>query len=200
MGIYLVTVKSTWLGQECRNTFYYESTPGEPSNSEWQDMCDEIRNTLASELVSALVDVWKFYGIDRRRVDTAGLLTFSEVPTGGDLFGAIGSDSAPTQIALLVSVKGTSTKPNRARTYLPGWGDVSVVNSLFTVTPRGAAVDWVDAMSHLNVGGTNTLDRVAAQWNSGHTSVVATNDISTATPVASAVPATQRRRRIGVGI
>ena len=59
---------------------------------------------------------------------------------------------------------------------------------------------FVDLQSVLNSGGTNPLQRVAAQWNSSHTQVVASNNIAGQASSASQVPATQRRRRIGVGI
>lgn len=200
MGTYLVTWKWVWLNQECRNTFYYTTDVGEPSDSEWQDIVDEIRADVLAEWVPVMPTNAKFYGIDRRRVDTAGLLTFIEVPTLGDAVGTSGSDSLPTQVAMLVGNKGTTTKPNRARTYLPCATDAAVVDGLITSALRTRAEDLIDLQSNLNVGGTNPLSRVAAQWNTNHTVVTATNDLSGAASVLSEVPATQRRRRIGVGI
>lgn len=200
MGIYLVTLKYTLLNQEMRNTFYYETTVGEPSNSEWQDIADEIRTDWVTELQAQMVNDISLYGIDRRRVDIAGLNTFPESFTSGAAFGTEATDPLPTQIAMLVSVKGSTTKPNRARTYLPGWHDTQCVAGLFNSTPRGAAEDFIDLMSALNSAGTNPLQRVSAQWNTSHTAVVASNNIAGSAAVASVVPATQRRRRIGVGI
>lgn len=190
MGTYLVTHKYTLLLQEVRNTFYYVTTVGEPSNSEWQDVADEIRADFVAELAAVTSDELSLYGIDRRRVDTAGLLSFSEVFTAGPIVGSSAEDPLPTQVALLVSNKGTTTKPNRARSYLAGFHDLSVVQSLWTPGAKSAAEDFVDVQSDLNSGGTNPLQRVAAQWNSGHTMVVATNDLSGAVSVASSVPAT----------
>ncbi len=140
------------------------------------------------------------YGIDRRRVDSAGLLTFSETFTLGSAVGSLATQSVPTQIALLVSNKGTTTKPNRARTYLAGFTQADINNGLFDANARGNGEAFIDLQSNLNAAGTNPLSRVAAQWNTGHTMVIATNDISGAASVASFIPATQRRRRIGVGI
>lgn len=200
MTVYMVTHKMLFALQECRNVYYYETQVGEPSDGEWQDIVDEIRGDWVSELQSSLVPEWKFYGIDRRVVSTAGLLSFSETPTSGPCIGTLVDDFLPTQIAMLVSVKGSTVKPNRARTYLCGFGDIHVVDGLFDPTRRGLAEDFIDLQSALNVAGTNELQRVSAQWNTGHTQVVASNNIAGSASVASQVPATQRRRRIGVGI
>lgn len=199
-NIYMVTHKMRWLNQQIRNIYYYESQAGDPTDAEWVDVVDEIRADFVAELPTHMSDEWFFYGIDRRRVDIAGLLSFDEVPTAGEYQGAQGSDSLPTQIALLVSVKGTTTKPNRARTYLAGFTDAAVVDGLFVSASRGAAETFIDLQSVLNSGGTNVLQRVSAQWNSSHSQVIVTNNIAGAASRASEVPATQRRRRIGVGI
>lgn len=200
LGTYLVTHKAVFLGQQIRNTFYYITSVGEPSTGEWQDIADEIRGDWDTEIKSAISSAYTFNGIDRRRVDTAGLLTFSEVFTAGPLDGTNGSNELPTQIALLISNKGVTTKPNRARTYLCGFITTHVIDSLWQNTPMANGEAFIDLQSNLNSGGTNPLSRVSAQWNTGHTAVVASNDLSGAASVASEVPATQRRRRIGVGI
>jgi hypothetical protein len=200
MGTYQVVHKYTLLGQEIRNVFYYVTSVGEPSDSEWQDIADEIRADWVAEMRSFVVDDYTIYGIDYRRVDIAGLLTFSKSFTAGSSSGSDTADPLPTQIAMLVSNKGTTTKPNRARSYLAGFGDSDVSAGLFLANHMAAAEAFIDLQSNLNSAGTNPLSRVSAQWNTGRTQVIATNDISGASSVASQVPATQRRRRIGVGI
>lgn len=200
MGTYMVTHKARWLLQEIRNVFYYETTAGEPTDAEWQDIVDEIRADYLSEIPTLLSDEYVFYGIDRRRVDIAGLLSFDEVPTLGDWTGGATAESVATQVAMLISVKGTTVKPNRARTYLGGMSIGSLLDSLVTAGSRSAAEGFIDMQSVLNSAGTNELQRVAAQWNVNHTLVSVTNNIAGAASRASIVPATQRRRRIGVGI
>ena len=190
----------TWLLQECRNIYYYDTNVGEPSKSEWQDIVDEIRGEYDSELKVKMSANWRFNAIDYRIVDTPGLLTFEALPTAGVVIGTSVSDDLPTQVAMLVSVKGTTTKPNRARTYLSGFVDTTVVESQFTASPIAAAETFIDLQSVLNFAGTNPMQRVAAQWNSSHTQVIAFNFISADPSKASVIPATQRRRRIGVGI
>lgn len=200
MAIFQVTHKSMWLLQEIRNIFYYETEVGDPSTAEWVDIVDEIRADYNAELLTQLSEEFTFRAIDYRKVDIAGLLSFEAIPTSGDWAGEVTVDSLPTQIALLVSVKGVTTKPNRARTYLAGFTEAAATNSIFTSSPLGAAEDFIDLQSVLNGAGTNPLQRVSAQWNSSHTQVIASNNIAGSAGVASQVPATQRRRRIGVGI
>lgn len=200
MGTYQVIHKGIWLGQQIRNTFYYVTSVGEPSNAEWQTIADEIRADWVAEIQPTFSDEYTLYGIDYRRVDVAGLLTFSKTFTAGDATGLGTADSVATQIALLVSNKGTTTKPNRARTYLAGLTESLLTDSLVGSGAQSAGEDFVDLQSNLNSAGTNPLSRVAAQWNALRTFVQATNDLSGAASVASQVPATQRRRRIGVGI
>lgn len=200
MTIYQVTHKMRWLAQECRNIYYYETTVGDPSTSEWQDIVDEIRVDISGAWADLLSENWEFYGIDYREVDTAGLLTFSVTPTAGTIFGNSAQDDVPTQVALLVSVKGTTVKPNQARTYLCGFQQTSVSESQWQSGVMSEAETFIDNQSVLNGAGTNPLQRVAAQWNTSHTQVIATNNIAGSAAVASITPATQRRRRIGVGI
>ncbi len=200
MGTYLVTHKALWLGQQIRNTFYFITSVGEPSDVEWQTIADEIRSEWVAAMQPRLTDNYSFYGVDRRRVDLLGLLTFSEAFTAGAVAGTHSGDNVATQVALLVTNKGTTTKPNRARSYLCGNTESDMTDSIWSSTVLAAAEAFIDDQSALNTGGANPLTRVAAQWNAPHTQVVATNDLSGAASVAHQVPATQRRRRIGVGI
>lgn len=198
--IWMITHKATFLQQQIRNVFYYEEVTGTPSTSEWQDIVDEIRSEWVSNMQSVIVNDYAFTGIDYRRVDDLGYPSFSVTPTLGNAVGSVTVDPVATQVAMLVSVKGNTPAPNRARTYLAGFGQGALVNSVFQSTPISAAETFIDFQSVLNSGGTNVLQRVSARWNTAHTLVTAVNNIAGSASVASAIPATQRRRRIGVGI
>jgi hypothetical protein len=200
MTIYQVTHKMRWLGQEVRNVYYYETIDAEPSALEWDDIVDEIRGDFDSLLKTILSQQWAFWGIDYRVVSSPGLLSFEALPTAGELVGTSATDDVATQVALLISVKGVTTKPNRARTYLSGMTQGQVNDSLFAAGVRADAEEFIDMQSVLNAAGVNELQRVAAEWNNGHTQVVASNNIAGRASKASLVPATQRRRRIGVGM
>jgi hypothetical protein len=200
MTIYQVTLKQRYYDQEVRNVFYYETTVGDPSTSEWKDIADEIRSDLDTYWNGRCVPEWEFYAIEYREVDTPGLLSFEAIPTSGSLFGTDTGEGSASQLAVLCRVKGTSTKPNRARSYLCGVAADKIVDSKWDSGTTDSAEDFIDEMSVLNNAGTNTLQRVAAQWNTAHTEVTVTNNISAQASLASEVPATQRRRRLGVGI
>lgn len=200
MTIYQVTHKMQFHLQQCRNTFYYETQVGDPSTSEWQDIVDEIRADILAEILSRLVAQWLFYGIDVREVDTAGLPSVEYLPTLGNIVGTHASDSTATQIALLVGVQGLTAAPRRARSYLCGFAETYVLNSLWDSAAIGDAETFIDLQSVLNAAGANELQRVSVKWNTGHTLVTAWNNIAGRPAKASVVPATQRRRRLGVGI
>ena len=200
MAIYQVTWKWTHLSQEFRNVFYYQTTVGAPSTSEWQDIADEIRTDFYNELRTFVVNSITLTGIDYRQVDVAGLFTISQPFTSGPQAGSVSGQMVPTQVAMVVSNKGATAPPNRGRTYLGGWPIASTTSGLFTSSYTDAAEAFIDLQSNLNSGGTNPLSRVAVRWNTSHTVVTAYNDLSGAASVAQPIPATQRRRRIGVGI
>lgn len=200
MTIYQVTHKMRFHLQEVRNTYYYETQVGEPSASEWGDIVDEIRADFLAELVARMVTAWLFYGIDVREVSTAGLPSVEYLPTLGNLVGTNVIDSTATQVAMLVSVQGLTSKPRRARSYLCGFAETFCVDSLWATAATDDAEVFIDLQSVLNAAGANELQRVSAQWNTSHTLVTAWNNIAGRPSKASAVPATQRRRRLGVGI
>jgi len=200
MTIFMVTLNQTLHLQQIRNVFYYETTVGDPSGAEWIDIADEIRGDYDDLLDPRLAAEWSFDSVDYRVVDSAGLPTLTVVPTAGSIVGTSAVDTIPTQVAMLLIVKGATTKPRQARTFMGGFDVNSVLNSVWTAGARAAAESFIDEMSGLNAAGTNPLQRVAVQWNASHTLVTVSNNIAAVASVASLVPATQRRRRIGVGI
>jgi len=200
MTVYMVTHKMEWLLQELRNIYYFETQTGNPTGSEWQDIVDEIRADYDAYLKTYMSSDWKFYGIDYRVVDSAGYNTFSAVPTSGDLVGTGVVDDTATQIACLASVKGITTKPNKVRTYLGGFVESAMSNSLWTSGVITNVTSFITNQGLLNSLGTNVLERVSVTWNSSHTVIVAHNSVYLGAIKISQVPATQRRRRIGVGI
>lgn len=200
MAIFQVVHLQEYLLQQVRNIFYYETITGNPSVSEWQDICDEIRADYITMGITKYHPNWKFFGITYREVDTQGLPSFTVNPTAGDVVGTSGTHALATQLALLVSVKGNVTKPRNGRTYMCGFTEDAMGDSVWGSGIITDAEGFIDDQSVLNGAGTNELQRVSAQWNTGGTQVVAFNNIAGAASKASTIPATQRRRRIGVGI
>ncbi len=200
MAIFQVVHKQRWLLQEIRNVYYYETITGNPATSEWDDIVDEIRADYVAELSTDLSTNWEFYGIDFRQVDVSGLPSFSAIPTLGIFAGTDVADDVPTQVAMLISVKENTTAPNHVRTYLAGLTEDGNNLSLWKSGVMGSAETFIDLQSVLNAAGANELQRVSARWNTAHDAVTAFNNVAGAAAVASQVPATQRRRRIGIGI
>lgn len=200
MTIFQVVHVQEVLNQEIRNIFYYETITGNPSTSEWQDICDEIRVDYVAMGAAKWHTSWKFRGITYREVSAIGLPSFTVVPTLGDLAGTGSGHCLPTQVALLVSVKGNTTVPRNGRTYMGGFTEADMGDSAWGSGTLTAAETFIDLQSVLNGAGTNELQRVSAQWNSSGTQVIAYNNIAGAAAVGSSIPATQRRRRVGVGI
>jgi len=196
----MVTLKQRWQLQEVRNIYYYDTQNGDPSSSDWQDSVDAVRSSYGSTIVTYMSNDWEFYAMEYRRVDTPGLPTFEVFPTAGDLSGGGGTDPLPAQIAMLVTVKTQATVPNKGRSYLAGFNEDSLDAGVLGTLELAQAESHIENISGLFAGGANGLHRVAAKWNSTHTQVIATNSLFGESAVAVAIPATQRRRRIGVGI
>lgn len=199
MALYQVAVKQQLLNQEVRNIYYYE-TSGLLDGSQVQELVDDIRGLYVTHITAAsVVDDWRFYGIDFRRVDEPGYLGTSWIPTSGSFVGTNTSDPVPTQVALLVNGYGATQRPNRVRSYLCGWGEGSIgANGQWISSATTSANNFIVAMDTIAVTG-DVLTRQAAQWATPDaTHVVVWNPIASYAPTGN--PATQKRRRIGRGI
>lgn len=197
--LYQIAVKQVLLNQELRNVFYYEAAAA-LSDAQLIELADAIRAAYVSALMPAkLATAWSLYGIDARRVDVAELLGTDWGFTSGSLAGSNGGQAYATQIALIVLGKGTTVRPNSVRSYLGGWTEDFVGgDGKFTSATLVVALAFIEAMdSHALTG--DTVVRQSAKWASpSATHVVSWNPLTTYE--AKAIPATQRRRRIGVGI
>lgn len=198
MAIYNVTLNQTWQAQQVRNVWHYETTPDDVPVAEFQGAADAIRSAFATQAVQ-FATTWSLDNVTFRRVDLANFPGFTVEFTAGPLVGTNGNQSVATQVALLISgvVFGTPP-PNRTRTYHAGLAEPSTgANGLWV----GAAQT---AMGQINIDADDFLtatvswDRVAVRYDPITDTVVESND--DLEYGASPVPATQRRRRIGVGI
>jgi hypothetical protein len=194
MGHLLVVVKQRLLAQEVRNTFWFGGDDAVMANA--QAICDGLRDAWEDNM-PGLVDEWTLYEFDVYDKTIPSVPGISFVPTGGALVGTSADDPLPTQIALLATFKAQVAPPNTNRKYLAGFKDDQCVNGLFTGAITGAVEDW--AADILDLGTTLTLAIVME--------VVLLNEDGTVSggnpleyAIARQVPATQRRRRIGIGI
>lgn len=197
--LYQVAVKQRLLLQELRNVFYYEAAVVLSDTSK-QELADAIRKAYVDSLYGVNAnDQWSLYGIDTRRVDIAGLLGNDWGFTLGSLVGGNTAETYATQIALLVLGKGTTIRPNQVRSYLGGWSENAIAaGGVFQSSFVTIGVDFIiDMNAHVLTA--ETVTRQSAQWATpSATHVVDWNPLTTYE--GKSIPATQRRRRLGVGI
>lgn len=196
MAEYMLTAKQVWQNQEMRNVFYYATQ--DETTAGLQAIVDGLRAAWATNLQSVMHQNWSLYAFDVRKVDVAGQPTVQYSMTSGVLLGGAAGDPLPAQIALLVSFTALTSKPNKARTYLAGLTETSLGSGLWTSGAITGAQNWADATFDPTSGTITGVARLTVEWAADHSYVLGGN-ILTARQVGN-IPATQRRRRIGVGI
>lgn len=198
MPIYRVNVLQTLQAQAIMNVYYYETT-GVLSAAQQQDVADQVRLAYtSSQLNLGLANGWSYDAVAIRRVDVANQPEIVTVPTGGALVGSSVSEEAPTQVAMLVRGTALTAFPRRVRTYIGGLAEGSMDSGLLNTTIQGRGLSFINAMDQIVVNG-DTLLRQAVELGGteGAPVVVANNRVETYS--VTNVPATQRRRRLGVG-
>lgn len=195
MGHLLIVVKQRWLSQECRTTLWFGGNDAVMANA--QDICDAVYDAYDTNLAGKMVPEWALYEFDVYDKTIPGVPGIQLQPTSGTLVGTSAGDSLPTQVAGLVTFKAQVAPPNTNRKYLPGLNDGVVTDSLFTTAAVTDMQAWADEI--LDIATTTSLAitmEVVSLNNDG--TVVGGNPLTYA--IAKQVPATQRRRRIGIGI
>lgn len=198
MPVYRVSLLQSLFGQQMMNVLHYDVNAALSSNDalEWADSFRDAY--IDSNMTMELANDWSFVGCEFRRVDLADQPSIEVAPPSGTLSGGQSGQVLPTQVALLVSSTAFTTFPRRARMYIPGLTEASVADSLWGVNPRNRALQFAEAILEM-VGTAWSADRVAVRYaDEGDGPVVVAFNRLTANSV-SIVPATQRRRRIGVG-
>lgn len=199
MSVYQIVANQTWIGQEVRNVLYYD-VDAVLDASQLQEAADKVRLAWATMMASgALADNWVLHSCGIRLVSTPGLDGIEQSFSSGVLAGVSGIDTLPTQIALLVIGRTGTAKPKQVRTYLAGMTEDWLTDGgVWAAAYLAYAHDWASDISTLVVTG-EVLVRVAAQWTAPPGPYVDEfNFINSYTETP--VPATQKRRRIGVGI
>lgn len=198
MPVYRVSLLQSLFGQQMMNVLHYDVNAALSSNDalEWAEAFRDAY--IDTSMTLEFADDWSFDGCEFRRVDLADQPSILVAPPSGSLAGGNSAQVLPTQVALLVSSTAFTEFPRRARMYLPGLTESSVANSIWGANPQGRALQFAEAILEM-VGTAWSADRVAVRYadEGDGPAVVAFNRL-TANSV-SPVPATQRRRRIGVG-
>ena len=188
-----------WLidGTVAQNVLHYQDE--DPVSIDWVEFADELRAQMIIDIQDTLVPSITYEGITVR-LDEVGSVGSTFTPTLGGLLGTSVNDQYSRVLAMLVRKNADSTvRPNRGRIYVPG----------VTVEHLDGAGEW-DAGSRNahNDFWANILEITLVEGGDMSMVIKASNPTAPNTvdynPVSSVgaqrIPATQRRRRIGVGV
>lgn len=196
MATLAVVMKGIWQGQQVRNIYYVAG--GDALYANAQDIGDAIRAAYNAELIAHMDNALTWYGFDAKELDVVTNPWIEHTFTSGDLVGANADLPLPTTVAALVTWLAFTARPNRKRSYIPGITNGRVQQSGLWTT---ALVDDLNAFGELLIDLPTTTSLaiafVIARVNR-ETGVLVGSNILEAVR-ASNIPATQRRRRIGVG-
>lgn len=197
MSTLLLTLKWRMFAQEFRNVFYFAGDDAVQGNA--QDLGDFMRARIAARIGSTLVNDIVLYGFDVKDLADPGNPTIEYTFTSGTLTGTSTNDPLPSQVAALVTFIALAAKPNRKRFYIPGFSEGNIGPdgrwTPGTLNVMGLLAD------DINIVGTTlslAIAHVISRINRPTGVLVGSNILETKR--LSEVPATQRRRRIGVGI
>ena len=195
MANLLTVAKQTFLGQQVRNTFYWSGADATLANA--QALVDAIRVSWTSIQAAHLSDTWQLDSFDVFNKDVASLPGQEYFMTSGVLLGGSSNDPLPTQLALLLAFKASTVVPNSNRKYLAGFMETHTTDGLFVVGAVNAASAFGNSL--LSMGVTLSKDiALSAVTLAVDGTVSDSNPLSQA--IGRSIPATQRRRRMTVGI
>lgn len=194
MPIYRVSAKGTVNDQEWRNVFHMSSTL---DIGDLQEDMDDLHDTYVTHLKPAWSSQCTLYGYDVRAVEQLGSPTVPYVPTVGPLVGDQPFPTGATQVCMLVSFALVALPPNRGRKYLPGFLGADIeIDGRWSAARLAEAQAWGEAILDIGTGDPNLLFPLAVQYDESGV-VTVWNELDIA--IAKDNPATQRRRRLGVG-
>lgn len=190
-----IVFNQRWQGQEMRNVTTWSNLPTDLTEA--QSLADAIRQTFSVNAPPAeWHNGWTLYSLTFVYNDSAPIFSIELPFTLGAFTGGNAGDPLPAQIAQLVSLKYIGPPPNRGRIYFAGGVENSLSGGQFTVGNVSIRVDLVQAWA----------DGVAFSGGSAFLRIGRKNEfgiLTLSSPVNSVIgepiPATQRRRRVGVG-
>lgn len=196
MPILRIAAKQRLFGQEVRNIFHYVGS--DASQVSMPAIAAAMRAAWDTNLVAQLSDEWQLYAVEAKELDDPANPTIEYSFGAGPLDGGLATGILPTTNALLVSWKAFTAPPNRGRTYLAGFTVASTTDGRFVNGAVIAAAAWANDLFVLptTLGLNMSMSIVRVDPETG--AYVSSNAIEELS--AQAIPATQRRRRIGSGI
>jgi hypothetical protein len=164
---------------------------------EYQGIADGIRLCFSPD-VGMFVDDFKYTGVMFYLVETPGVPGVWKTFTAGELVGTQAAEYLPPQVSMLLSFTAPNVRPNRKRTYLAGLGEGAQADGVWLST----ALDHGEAVGEALLAIATTSSMALTFGTVWVTDPVEGTHVyhELETITVSSVPATQRRRRLGVGI
>lgn len=185
----------TSQGQAVMNSCVFSNVIFEPSLL--QIWADQLRDLWDETLRPFQSTTWSLTGLRFVSMPPSSPFSVEVGFSAGPLVGTASEDVLANQTALLVSTQFLGAAPNRGRVYFAGVPDSSLVAGRWTAVSRSAAGAMVTAWANgiEGQGEDNIFLRIARV--AGEPPATTSNPVETVIP--RDVPATVRRRRIGVG-
>lgn len=192
-----VVLNQTLNGQQIRNVLHFFYTGPNDADGR-QDVADFIRSSwVASDFDDSQINNWSLDSCSIRDANSTGpygLVSF----TGGPLVGKVTTDEAFSQVAMLATlINNGLTPPTRGRIYFGGVNNAGLLSGgLWSNTGLDRCEALVGSWLSGLTGDAETLSlRIASRNPDGTADVLNVVD----NVLVRSNPATQRRRRIGVG-
>ena len=199
MSIYQVVVKAVTGSTQLRNIHHYEFFGSVPDTATLQELADGIDAAYKSNLQANYHTSVQFYEYGVRRVDVGNLPEIPYQATAGAWFGQETSQKLPNQLSALVTFKAQTAFPRTTRTYhFPMGEDSNDAGGVIVAAQITALEAWGNDMLTIDVTTGIDPDKVAVEYSGTPRVVTANNDVELVS--ATEVWATQRRRKVGIGI
>ena len=199
MSTYQIVVKALTGGTQLRNIHHYQFFQYVPDAAQLQEAVDAVDAAYKSNLQAELHSSVQVYAYDVRRVDLPDLPTIEYQATAGGWFGTETSTKMPNQVSALVTFKAQTAFPRTTRTYhFPMGQDQNTAGGVIAAATLANLEAWAADMLTLDITGALDADKSAVRYASDPRIVVESNDVELYT--VTNVWATQRRRKIGIGI
>jgi len=200
MSIFQIVVKAQFNdSDEYRNVHHYDFAFYIPNATELQEAVDALDAAYKTHLQAIYPLDVRVYAYDVRQVDVPSLPIVEFIPTAGAWEGVNTNEALPTQCAALSTFKAQTVFPRTTRTYhFPFSEAANVTGGLLSSNALFLLDLWQDEVLELPITGQLDANKTAVKYDGNPRIVVADNEVVQAS--AAVRFATQRRRKIGVGI
>lgn len=184
-------------GTVAQNVLHYQDES--PVTIDWEAFATVIRDDIVTHAQTYLVPSITFTGITVRE-DVLGSVGQTYAPAAGDLAGTSTDDTYARVLAMLVRKLANSTqRPNAGRIYQAGISSKHLTAAgEWSQNSREAFRDLYSDMVTVSIVTGGDFAMVIKASNPAAPNTVDYNPVNVCR--AQTIPATQRRRRIGVGI